>query len=81
MLHLFINDLVIALPKYNLPVSKMGDFQSFLINQKVLRPVEEDNSLQKANIFGSPYRLKVFFFLFNFLSIPKSIFLPTFLIS
>jgi hypothetical protein len=49
---------VISLPKYNLPVSKMGDYQSFLINQKVLRPIEEDASLQKANIFGSPYRLK-----------------------
>jgi len=49
---------VITLPKYNLPVSKMGDYQSFLINQKVLRPIEEDTSLQKANMFGSPYRLK-----------------------
>jgi hypothetical protein len=52
------NKKVITLPKYNLPVSKMGDYQSFLINQKVLRPIEEDTSLQKANIFGSPYRLK-----------------------
>jgi hypothetical protein len=49
---------VMTLPKYNLPVCKMGDYQSFLINQKVLRPIEEDTSLQKANIFGSPYRLK-----------------------
>lgn len=60
ILFVYLYSLVISLPKYNLPVAKMGDYQSFLINQKVLRPIEEDNSLQKANIFGSPYRLKVY---------------------
>jgi hypothetical protein len=51
--------IVFALPKYNLPVAKMGDYQSFIASQKTLRPIDEDTSLQRHNVFGSPYRLKV----------------------
>jgi hypothetical protein len=39
----------------------MGDYQSFIANQKTLRSIEEDTSAQRHNIFGSPYRLKVLF--------------------
>jgi hypothetical protein len=49
---------VMSIPKFNLPVSKMGDYQSFLATKKDLRSIEEDTTQQRLNNFGSPFRMK-----------------------
>uniref|UniRef100_A0A6B2KX57 VWFA domain-containing protein n=1 Tax=Arcella intermedia TaxID=1963864 RepID=A0A6B2KX57_9EUKA len=45
-------------PRFNLPVSEMGNYQEYLNKQPKLRSVFEDHRPQRQNMFGSPYRLK-----------------------
>lgn len=54
-LHIFIvdNELI-----FMFVVAQMGNYQEYLAKQPKLRPLFEDESKERENAFGSPFRLK-----------------------